>query len=147
MKKMMLLLLTLLLIISLLLGCGKDRSLEMNAKETKTIVSIDELDEIPNGTLGFSDFLFIDDTTTIKDIIDRNGSPDAMYGSHMNTTMWYYKLADGGLFSFVQSLHGDISSISYEGVTIILEAPTDYLENAYNDYQGTNRVVYLKDVE
>lgn len=119
----------------------------MNIKEVKTITSFDELDKIPKGNLGFSNFLFIIETTTLQDIIDKNGQPDAMFGSNMNIHIWYYKLADGGLFEFEEALYGNISSVSYEDLIIIIAAPEDYLESFYKDYTGTKRVVFFQDAK
>lgn len=147
MKKVIIFLLMIILTINLLPGCGNDRSAEMSTNEVKMITSFDELDEIPNGSLTFADFTFIKEETTMADIIDKNGQPDAMYGSNMNVKTWYYKLADGGLFEFEAALYGNISSVTFEDLIIIIAAPADYLNSFYKDYIGTKRVVFFQDAK
>ena len=109
------------------------------------IESIEELDELPDGKLGMGDFLFIDETTTLQDIIDRNGPPDAVRGLRgsfprgTNLVYWYYKLSDGGVFSCAQPEGpGVIENINHNeslmivnyrdfNLKIFIYAPEDYI--------------------
>ena len=146
MKKVIVLLLMLILTINILPGCDNDKSTEWSIQEGRKITDFDELDEIPKGSLTFADFIFIDEETSMYDVVEKNGQPDALFGSDMNIRIWFYKLADGGMFSFEEALYGDIVSVSYEELIIIIAAPADYLESAYKDYIGTTRVVFFQDV-
>jgi len=150
MKKNILVVIAILLAI-LVLGCNSENETDPKQRHTLSLKQGEEgqLDEIPNGDINISDLLFINEKTTIEELKEKLGTPDAMWPVDTNVLIYYYKLADGGMFSFNATGWQDdvfmMSIISYrdKDIDIIVYASNYVMEHIYDYFPDNKKVMYL----